>query len=133
MVSAWLIAERLVLFDVQNFQKCRCRVALRVSGELVDLVEKNHRVFRFCLRNGGNDAAGHCTDIRLAVTADVRFVPHAAERHTHKLASERARDRHRYRRFANTGRADEAEDLSFQIGCQLLDGNVFENAVFDFL
>ena len=46
--------------------------------------------------------------------ANLRFVAHAAERHADEFPAERTRDRAAERSLADSGRADEAEDLSVQ-------------------
>src|SRR5207253_1017429 len=65
-----------------------------------------------------------------AVSADFRFVAHAAERHANELAAERRRDRSRQRRLADAGRSDEAEDRPLHGRIQFADGEVLEDAVF---
>ena len=53
---------------------------------------------------------GQRTDVRAPVTADLRLVPHAAERDPHELASGGARDRLAERRLADARRTDQRED-----------------------
>src|SRR5207247_2066343 len=77
--------------------------------------------------------AGQRADVRPAVTADLRLVAHAAERHAHELAAERVRDRARERRLAHSGRAEEAEDRALHLWIQLAYGEELEDAVLDFL
>jgi hypothetical protein len=62
------------------------------------------------------------------VTADLRLVAHAAERHAHELASGGAGDRLADRRLAGAGRADQRQDgsraailLDAALDAQLLD------------
>src|SRR5207247_5330884 len=77
-------------------------------------------------------------DVGAAVTADLRLVVHAAERHAHELASERARDRLADRRLPNAGRSDEREDragapvlVDAALGAQLAHGQVLDDPVLD--
>src|SRR5690606_18418434 len=68
-------------------------------------------------------------DVRPAMTADLRLVAHAAERHPDELAAERGRDRLRHRRLADPRRSDEAEDRTLHLRVELADGEVLEDAL----
>ena len=67
------------------------------------------------------------------MTADLRFVAHAAERHAHELAAGRLRDRLAERGLADAGRADEAQDRSGQLVGARLHGEILDDAVLDLL
>src|SRR5260221_10182992 len=74
------------------------------------------------------------------MAADLRFVPDAAERHTHELAVERACDRLADRRLAGPGRTDQRKDRAGALVlfdpallAQLAHGEVLDDAVLDVL
>ena len=81
-------------------------IAVGVSGQLVDLIQQDQRIVHACLGQCRHDAAGHGAEIGLAVTADIRLVPHTAERHTHVFAVHGVCDGLRHRGLAHTGRAE---------------------------
>ena len=126
-----MVAEGLVLLAVQHFEERRGRVAVRVLGQLVDLVEKQERIVDAGLREGCDDPPGHGSDVGFAVAADVGLVAHAAQRNAGVLAVGRAGDRGSDRGLAHAGRADEAEDLVLERGIPFLCGHEFHNALLD--
>ena len=65
------------------------------------------------------------------MAADLRLVAHAADRHAHELAAERARDRLAERGLADAGRADEAEDLARDLVAELRDREVLDDPLLD--
>src|SRR5207248_930170 len=67
------------------------------------------RVHRARLADGPDDAAGQRADVGTPVPADLRLVPHAAERNPDELAVHGPRDRLAERRLADAGRADQGE------------------------
>src|SRR3546814_3511533 len=73
-----------------------------------------------------SDLAGHRTDVGAAMTADLRFVTHTAERHAHELAIDCIRDRAPERSLADAGRADEAQDRPLQLFHPRLHRQVFD-------
>ena len=78
-----------------------------------------------------HDAARHRSDIGAAVSADLRFVAHAAERDAHELPLHRPRNRLAERRLAHAGRADEAQDRPFHVALELAHGQVLDDALLD--
>src|SRR5205807_652609 len=81
-------------------------IAPPVGADLVDLVEHDHRVLGAGLLEGADDPAGEGADVGAPVTADLRLVVDATERHPGELASERTRDRLSQGRLADAGRSD---------------------------
>jgi hypothetical protein len=67
------------------------------------------------------------------VTADLRLVAHAAERHAHELAAGRLGDRLAERGLADTGRADKAEDRAGQLVGAVLHREILDDALLDLL
>ena len=65
--------------------------------------------------------------------ADFGLVAHASERDADELPAERLRDRTRQRRLSDAGRADETENRTLDVGVQLPDREVFEDAVLSLL
>ena len=108
-----VVAERVVLRGVQHLEERGGRIALHADRDLVDLVEHQHRVRYAGALQSLHDAPGHGADVRAPVPADLRFVPHAAQRDPHELPVHRSRDRLPERGLADARRADEAQDRPF--------------------
>src|SRR5688500_11424883 len=103
----------MVMSGVEHFQQgCRW-VALVADGDLVDLVEHEHRVHRPSLFERLDDAAWDRADVGTAMTADLRFVAHAAERDPNEFSRHGPGDGLSERRLADAGRADETQDRPF--------------------
>ena len=102
-------------------------------SQLVDFIEDENRIVRARAAQGLNNLAGHGADIGAAMTADFGLVVHAAERDALEFAPQRTRDGSPERSFSDTGRADEAEDRSFESRLELHDGEKVEDAVLDLL
>ena len=128
-----MIIERGVLLRIEHFEQCCRRIAAPVSAEFIHFVEQNHRVHTFSAAHGLNDPARHRTDIRATMPADLRFVPHAAERHAHELAAQRTRDRTRERSLANTRWSDETENRAVHLADLLEYSDVIKNAILHIL
>ena len=88
-----VVDEVLVLLGVEDLEHRGGGIAAHVGGELVDLVEHEHRVHRAGLLEASDDAAGQGADVRAAVAANLGLVANAAEGDADVLAPERARDR----------------------------------------
>ena len=65
------------------------------------------------------------------MAANLGFIPHAAERNAHKLASCRVANGHRQRSLAHARRADEAENRTLRILHQLPNRQKFQNPFLD--
>ena len=128
-----VVAERAVLLGVEHLEHRARGVAAPVRAHLVDLVDQDQRVRRLRVADRADDRAGHRADVRAAVAADLGLVAHTADREAHELPSERVRDRVAERRLADTGRADEAEDLAGDLVAQLRDGEVLDDPVLHLL
>jgi len=83
---------------------------VETGAELVDLVEHHHAAARSGFLERLDDVAGERADVGAPVSAYLRFVVHAAQRHPHELARERLGDALAERGLADPGRADEAQD-----------------------
>ena len=127
-----MIGERVVLRRVEHFEQRGRRVAAKIRADLVEFVQQNHRIAAFDAAQGLDDASGHRADVGAAMTANFRLVPHAAERDARKLAAERVGHAFAERRFADAGRADEAENRAFDLLAAFDDGEKFQQPVLDF-
>ena len=67
------------------------------------------------------------------MTADFRFVTHAAKRHAHEFAARGLRDRFAERGLADARRSDEAQDRALHLAGALLHREIFEDAFLDLL
>ena len=83
-----MVAESAVLLAVKDFQKRGGRVSPHIVSELVDLVKKYQRIVASRQLHGIYYPAGHCSYVCLSVSADIGFVPNAAERHSLVFLSE---------------------------------------------
>jgi len=52
---------------------------VEIIGELVDFIEHEDGISRIDPPQGLQDSAGHGTDIRPAMSADLGFIPHATQ------------------------------------------------------
>ena len=126
-----VVAERVILRRVEDLeQRCR-RVALDAHRNLVDFVEHEHRVRRLRRLQRLDDAAGHRADVGAAMSADLRFVPNAAERNPHELPVHRARDGLAERRLTDAWGSDEAEDRPLHVSFELTDREILDDALLD--
>src|SRR5690606_30394976 len=106
-----VIGEVRVLLRIEHLEHRRRRVAAIVAGELVDLVEQDHRVDRLGRLHRVDDPARHGADVGAAVTTDLGLVAHTAQADADELATHRLGDRAAKARLADARRAGEAEDL----------------------
>ena len=128
-----VVVESLVLLRVEHFEQGRGRVAMDgILSHLVDFVEDEHGVRRACLLQTLDDAAGHGTDVGAAVSAYFRFVLHTAQTHAHILALHGRGNAASERGLADSRRAVQADDGTFEVATQLQHGEVFENALLYF-
>ena len=107
-MSNVVVAERRVLFRVENFKKRRTGVAMEAGGDLVDLVEHANGIAGTCLAQALDNVAGQCADVRPTMTADLGLIVHAAQAHPHELQPERSGDALTERGFAHPWRPHEA-------------------------
>ena len=128
-----VVVEGVVLLGVEHLEQRRRRIAAEIGAHLVHLVEQEQRVRRLRLPHRLDDLAGHRADIGPAVTADLGFVTHAAERHAHEIAAGRLRDRLAERGLADAGRSDQAQDRAGQLVGALLHGEILDDALLDLL
>src|SRR5262245_13904281 len=74
-----VVTKRHILFGVEYFQQCGCRISAKVSAQLVDLIKHEDRIARSRATNALDDLAGKSADICPAMTANFSLVAHASE------------------------------------------------------
>src|SRR5581483_1219578 len=126
-----IVAKGRILLGVEHFEQRRARVAVKTHPELVHLIEHEHRIARAGLTDALYDVAGKRADVGPAMTADLGFVVHAAERDAHELAPGRPRDRLAERGLADAGRSDEAKYRALALRVEFAHGEILENAALD--
>ena len=124
-----VIGEGAILRRIKDFQQRRCRVTAEVGADLVQLVQQDDRVPALDAPKRLQDAARHGADVGAAVAANLRFVPHAAERDAGELAAQRVGDAAAERGLAHAGRADEAENRPLDLLAEREHGEEFEQAL----
>ena len=120
-----------ILLGVEDFQESRCRVALVVVSELVDLVEDEDGVRRASLLQALDDTAAHRTDIGTAVTADLSLIMHPTEGDTHVLTAEALCDATPEGGLTHPWRAIEAEDGRLHVALELQHRQMLEDTLLD--
>src|SRR5262249_5071768 len=104
-----------ILLWIQHLEERRCGIAAIVLSQLVHLIEEGHGVHDFRAPHCLDHSPGHRPDVRAAMTADLRLVAHAAERHAYELAPQRARNGPAERSLAHSRWANETEDGSLEV------------------
>ena len=117
---------------VEHFEQRAGRIAAKIRAELVDLIEHEHGVARTAAAQFLNDAARHRSDVRAAMTANFRFVAHAAQTYPHKLAAERVGNRLTQTGFADAGRPEKTHDRAVPLRIEFPHGQIFDQALFNF-
>ena len=74
-----MVCKVFVLFRIQYFQKCRCRVSLIIGSQLIDFIEKEYRILSAAVFDSAYDPARNSSDISSSVTSDLSFISHAAK------------------------------------------------------
>ena len=124
-----VIPEGFVLFRIQNLQKRRRGIPFIIGAQLIDFIQQNDRVHAPGFLHGMNHPPLHRADVSTAMAADFRLVAHAAQRHPHKLAVERMRNRTGDRGFPHPGRADKAKNLTAKIRGKGVGRQIFDHPV----
>ncbi len=135
-----VVAEGVVLRGVEDLEQCGRRVTPVIRPHLVDLVQQDDRVHRARLADGPDDAARQRADVGTPVTADLRLVPDAAERHPDELTAHGPGHRLAERCLTDAGRAHQREDgaaaatadhAQAAVGPALAHGQVLDDALLD--
>ena len=128
-----MVLKHVVLFRVENFEQGSARVAAKISAELVDFVEQQHRVHGAGFLHHLDDLAGQGANVRATMAANLGFVTHAAQRQANKLSAGGSRDGFAQTGLADSRRSDKAKNRSFRILYQLAHGEIFKNAILDLI
>src|SRR5665213_2022404 len=105
-----MVGEGVVLRGIQNFEQRRRRVAAKIRANFVQFVQKNYGIAALNATERLNNPAGHRANISAAMAANFRFVTHSPERDAREFSAERVGDAFAEGSFADTGRADAAQD-----------------------
>ena len=103
-----MIAKGMILFRIQRFQQRRSRIAPEITGHLVHFIQQEQRIQAAYLLHPVNQPPRHGPDVCPAMSANLRLVPHAAQRNPGKLTVDGFRNRQRHGSLAHTGRAYQA-------------------------
>ena len=124
-----MVAESVVLLRVEHFQQCGSRVAAEIGRHLVNFIKQKYRVHYAAGLHAVYNTTRHSADIGAAVSADFRFIVHAAQRHARKLTVDSTGNGLRQRCFADTRRPDEAQNRPFTALGQRAHCKVFQDAL----
>src|SRR5687767_461300 len=125
-----VIAESVVLLRVQDLKQGRCRIATIVVAELVDLVQHQHRIVHTRTADRLNDPARHRANVRASMTAQLRLVAHATQRHSFKLPSQRPGNRSSQRSLADSRWSNKQQNRTLRVGPQFDDRKKLEDSLF---
>ena len=127
-----MIHKGRVLFRIQHFQHCRCRVAAEILAHFVDFIQQDQRIAGLCLFQSLNDLTRHRADIGTTVTTNFAFVAHTTKGDANKLTTRGFGHRFTKRCLTNTGRANQTHDRALHLGRTLLHSQILNDAFFDF-
>ena len=119
----------MVLLRVQHFQQGGAGVPPVIGAHLINFIQQQHRIGGAGLGHGSHDPSGHGAHIGLPVAPDVRFIMDAAQGDPNHFPVQAPGDGIGNGGFAHTGRSYQAQDLGGHLGCQLPDGDGFQNAL----
>ena len=127
-----MVGELVVLLRIQHLKQCTGRIATEIAAHLVDFIKQKQWVFHTRFRHVLQDFARHRADIGTAVAADFAFITHAAQRHTHILTACGFGNRLTQGSFTYSRRANQTQNRAFELVHTFLNGQIFQNALFDF-
>ena len=126
-----MVRKFFVLFRVQDFQQRGSWVAFEISADLIHFVEKEHRILAAGFLDGGDDAAWNGSDIGSSVSANLRFVPDAAQGHSDKIPVDGSGNRLGNGRFSDSRRSYKAQNRPLQALRELNHCQVFQYPFLD--
>src|SRR6188768_4165909 len=124
-----MVDEGVVLRRIQDFQQGGSGVATHIDAHLVDFVQDQDRVSATSLLQRLNNATRQRADVRATMTADLGFIPDAAERDATVAPTHGARDRFTERGLAHARRTDEQENRPLLVATQLADRRILDDAL----
>ena len=125
-----MITECAVLFRIQYFQQGCCRVTVMRNTQFIHFIKQDQRIHCTCLFHGIDDSTGHCADICSSVAADLCFILHAAQRHSHIFSVHRFCNGTSDGCFTYTGRAHQTKDGRIFLRCILANRKEFQHTFF---
>ena len=124
-----MIGETRVLLGIEDLEQGARRIASKVGGHLVDLVEEEDGVVRPRLPDRLHDLARKGADVGLSMPADLGLVAQAAQADAHEASLERARDAPAEGCLARSRRPDQAEYRPARAIRELADRDELEDAL----
>ncbi len=125
-----MIAERHVLLRIQHFQQCGSRIAAHVRRHFVDLIEQEQWVFNPHFGHFLDQFTRHRANVSPAMTADFRFITHAAQRHTDVFTPCCFSDGLAQRGFTYPRRPHQTQDRPLDFIYTALNREILKDAVF---
>ena len=125
-----MIPEFTVLFAVQNFQERGKCISLIVCADFVNFIQQHDRIFHSGRADAGGNTSGHGAYISFPVPADLRLVPHTAQRNTDKWFLHSPCQRFRDRSFSGTRRSRQTENGTVPFFRQSADCQELQNPFF---
>src|SRR5260370_35051279 len=114
-----MVGEGVILFGIEYLQERGGRVPPEIRPQLVDLIQHHHRVSGSSLLHVLDEAPRKGTDVGAAVAADLRFIPHAAERQPDKFSTDRPGDGLAKGPLAHSRRTHQTEERPPSFGLEL--------------
>ena len=127
-----MIHKGRVLFRIQHFQHCRCRVAAEILAHFVDFIQQYQWITSLCFLQSLYDLTRHRANVGTTVTTNLAFVAHTTKRDTNKLTTRGFSHRFTKRCLTNTGRTNQTHDRAFHLSRALLHSQILNDAFFDF-
>ena len=127
-----MVGKLVVLLRIQHLKQCTGRIAAEIAAHLVDFIKQEQWIFHTCFRHVLQDFARHRADIGTAVAADFAFITHAAQRHTHILATCGFGNRLTQGSFTHPRRTNQTQNRAFELVHTFLNSQIFQNTFFDF-
>ena len=129
-----MVGKGVILFRVEHFQQSGSGVAAVIEPEFINFIQHNERIDRADPFHRLDDSAGHSADVCAPVSANFRFVAHAAETQSGKFAVQCFGDGFSERGFPRAGRSHKTQNGAAQFLFVFHTGahrHIFQNSLFD--
>ena len=87
-----MVAEGIVLLGIEYLHQSRRRVSAEVAAEFIHLIQHADGIVGLGTLQALDDLSRQSADVRAAMSADFRFIVHAAQCQPHKFSSQSASD-----------------------------------------
>ena len=124
-----VVVKGHVLLRIQHLKQRRSRVAAHVGRHFVNLIQQEQRVFYPHFRHFLDQFARHRANIGSTMTANFRFIAHAAQRHADVFPAGRFGDRLPQRGFTYPRRSHQAEDRPLDFVHPALHREILKDAI----